>query len=503
MAGENCYAALAYAANGGSGAPATETKSSTLPNDPKTFTVSSTKPSRQYYDFLGWANRSTATAASYQGGSTITINTASALGATNTKVIYAVWKRSKITVKYNANGGSGAPASQTVNMYEWFNLSSTIPTRTGYTFQGWEYGGNVYAAGSSARFTASVTLSASWAKVTYTISYNGNGNTGGTVPSNQTKEYGTALTLSSSVPTRTNYTFLGWSTSNTATEATYQAGGTYTANAGATLYAVWQLATRTYTLTYNANSGSGAPSAQTSESTTASSYTFTVSATQPTRTGYDFMGWSTTASGSVEYNYPMSITVTDNTTLYAVWALKTYTVSYNANGGSGVPVNQTKQYGVNLTLSSVTPTRDGYTFQGWATSAGGTVAYSAGGTYTDNASITLYAVWQVITYTISYNANGGSNPPSSQTKTYGVALQLSGVVPTKSGYIFKGWDLVALADTVYFRPLDVFNLNSDTTLYAVWVQATYKSADVFVDGDSCEIYVKASGTIYGAELISI
>ena len=74
---------------------------------------------------------------------------------------------------------------------------------------------------------------------------------------------------------------------------------------------------------------------------------------------------------------------------------RTYTVSYNANGGTGAPASQTKTYGVNLTLSSTKPTRYGYTFKGWATSSTGAVAYPAGGTYTANSAITLYAVWEV------------------------------------------------------------------------------------------------------------
>ena len=74
---------------------------------------------------------------------------------------------------------------------------------------------------------------------------------------------------------------------------------------------------------------------------------------------------------------------------------RTFTVSYNANGGSGAPASQTKTYGVNLTLSSIIPTRAGYTFKGWAETSTGAVAYPAGGTYSDNSAATLYAVWEV------------------------------------------------------------------------------------------------------------
>ena len=76
--------------------------------------------------------------------------------------------------------------------------------------------------------------------------------------------------------------------------------------------------------------------------------------------------------------------------------VRTYTVSYNANGGSGAPASQTKTYGVNLTLSSTVPTRAGYAFKGWATSSTGAVVYQAGGTYTANSSVTLYAVWELL-----------------------------------------------------------------------------------------------------------
>lgn len=75
---------------------------------------------------------------------------------------------------------------------------------------------------------------------------------------------------------------------------------------------------------------------------------------------------------------------------------RTYTVSYNANGGTGAPASQTKTYGVDLTLSSTIPTRAGYAFKGWATSSTGAVAYQAGGTYSANSAVTLYAVWELL-----------------------------------------------------------------------------------------------------------
>lgn len=240
-------------------------------------------------------------------------------------------------------------------------------------------------------------------------------------------------------------------------------GSTMTAKADYTIPAL-----ASYTVSYNANGGSGAPSSQ-------KKYygkTLTLSSTKPTRTGYSFEGWATSASGSVAYKAGASYTANSAVTLYAIWKADTYTVSYNANGGSNPPSSQTKTYGKTLTLSSSKPSRTGYTFQGWATSASGSVSYAAGASYTANAAVTLYAVWKINTYTVSYNANGGSNPPSSQTKTYGKALTLSSTKPTRTGHTFQGW-ATSSGGSVAYAPGASYTANAAATLYAVWKINTY------------------------------
>ena len=450
---------ISYSANGGSGAPSSQTKTHGV-----TLTLSSTKPTRTGYTFLGWSTSSTATSASYSAGGSFTTNA-------NT-TLYAVWSPNSYTVSYSANGGSGAPASQTKTHGVTLTLSSTKPTRTGYTFLGWSTSSTAtsatYSAGGSFTTNASTTLYAVWSPNTYTVSYNANGGSG--APSSQTKTYGVTLTLSSTKPTRTGYTFLGWSTSSTATSASYSAGGNFTTNASTTLYAVWSI--NTYTVSYNANGGSGAPSSQTKAYGTA----LTLSSTKPTRTGYTFLGWSTSSTAtSATYSAGGSYTSNSSATLYAVWSVNTYTVSYNANGGSGAPSSQTKTYGVTLTLSSTKPTRTGYTFKGWATSSTATSAtYSAGGSYTSNSSITLYAVWSINTYTVSYNANGGSGAPSSQTKTYGSTLTLSPTKPTRSGYDFLGWATSSTATSINYASGGSYTNDASVTLYAVWEKTNYE-----------------------------
>ncbi len=153
-----------------------------------------------------------------------------------------------------------------------------------------------------------------------------------------------------------------------------------------------------------------------------------------------------------------------------VWvgAKPSYTVSYNSNGGSGSPGNQTKWYGENLSLSGTRPSRDGHNFAGWATSPGGSVSYHPGSTYSGNSSLTLYAVWTPHTYVVSYNANGGSGAPGSQTKTYGVNLTLSSTRPSRRNYNFLGWGTSSGSTSVAYHPGGTYTSNSAATLYAIW-----------------------------------
>lgn len=150
-------------------------------------------------------------------------------------------------------------------------------------------------------------------------------------------------------------------------------------------------------------------------------------------------------------------------------ALKKYTVTYNANAGSGAPGSQSKYYGKTLTLSSTKPTRTGYTFKGWATTSSGSVKYSSGGSYTSNASVTLYAVWEAKTYTLTLDANGGSGG-ASVIKTYGQPVTLPSAAPTKTNYNFKGWANTPTAQSAEYAAGASYseNITANKTLYAVW-----------------------------------
>ena len=148
--------------------------------------------------------------------------------------------RPSYAVSYNNNGGSGNPPSAQVKWHdETLKLTESKPSRANYVFWHWNTSSNnsgtAYDSGANYTSNAALTLYAIWNPI---IAYNGNG--GSNVPAQQTKTYGTNLTLSTTIPTRVGYKFLSWNTNADGTGTTYQPGGTYTSNTATTLYAIWQ-----------------------------------------------------------------------------------------------------------------------------------------------------------------------------------------------------------------------------------------------------------------------
>ena len=180
-----------------------------------------------------------------------------------------------------------------------------------------------------------------------------------------------------------------------------------------------------YTISYGANGGSGSMTSD----TVSIGDTVTIKNNTFTKTGYTFTGWTTKSDGTDDgygwtgwsgtWNYDNGQYGINNNklVLYARWTSNKYTISYNANGGSNAPSNQSKTYGNNISLSSSKPIRTGYTFIGWNTSSNGSgTSYSAGATYSNNANVTLYAQWRINKVYIKLDANGGSVRGST---TYG------------------------------------------------------------------------------------
>ena len=366
---------------------------------------------------------------------------------------------------YLYNSGEVKMYSKTIlPQKDYFRYTSIVPGRLGagnYYYE-WEF---VYSTGSSTNSNNTLQggkVSFNVTDLTYNISYNANGGSGS--PSSQTKYYDKLLSLSSLKPIRTGYTFKGWSTSSTATKASYQSGDNYISNSNVTLYAVWEKIQ--YNISYNANGGSGAPSTQ-------SKYhgsTLTLRSAKPTRTGYIFKGWSTSSTATkASYQPGDNYTSNSNVTLYAVWEKIQYNISYDANGGSGAPSDQSKYYDSTITLRSGKPTRKGYLFKGWSTRSTALSAdYQPGDRYSSNSNLTLYAVWEQIKYYVYYNANGGSGAPFEQWKYYDSTLVLRSGTPIRVGYTFKGWSTSSTATSASYMPGGTYTANRDMTLYAVW-----------------------------------
>ena len=493
-----------YDANGGTG---TTASSSHTYDEEKTLTANGF--ARTGYTFMGWATSS--------GGAVVYADEESVSNLTSvngtTVTLYAVWRPHTYTVEYDANGGSGSidPSSHTYD--EAKTLTANSFTRTGYTFAGWANdasGAAIYLDGQSVSNLTpedgvSVTLYAVWRANIYTIDYNANGGTGSTASSSHA--YDKARTLTVNGFTKTGYTFMGWAT-DAAGEVVYADEESVLNlasedSAALTLHAVWRA--NAYTVEYDANGGSGR--------TASSNHTYdeakTLTANGFTRLGYTFAGWATSARGAALYSDGQSInnhTPADGVTvtLYAVWTPYTYTVSYDANGGSGSTESSSHAYDEARTLTVNGFAKTGYTFTGWATKPDGVVIYPdrqsvLNLTSEDGATVTLYAVWAVNSYTVNYSANGGTGTTASSSHTYDEAKTLTANGFKRTGYTFAGWAASSNGVAVYTDEESVLNLTAENDetmiLYAVWRPHTYT---VNYDANGGMGNVASSRHTYGA-----
>lgn len=306
--------------------------------------------------------------------------------------------------------------------------NSTCKAATGYTLS--NYQGTTADGSSTSTWTTSAgqtthtttwtmnanrTITAYATANTYTITYNANGGTGAPAAHSYTYAPTGTTKLSSTVPTRTGYTFLGWSLSSTATTASYSAGQNWNLNNASnyTLYAVWSI--NKYYLDVNGLLDGSAVQNTAGYGTfdvyingTLVSDNVTDYYTEwPYGTTYEIKGVVATTGHT--YNGvsagSASGTITGTKSVQLNFTTNTYTVTYNANGGTGAPASQTKYYAATLTLSSTKPTRTGYTFLHWNTKSDGTgTSYAPGSAYGSESNVTLYAIWR--RDTVNYKQDG-------------------------------------------------------------------------------------------------
>ena len=418
---------LSYDPNGGSYTPEPQTATNNLGY--ADFTVAYDRSGRDGYIFKGWGDTPDDTEAKYQPNGTIRVD-----ASEPNKTIYAVWEqepdtRPVFTLSYDANGGTGAPAMQTIRSYGsriTFRVSSEVPVRDGYLFKGWAMIPAAtkagYVGGDTIFVTNKVpnrTLYAVWEKnpdpgYTYSLIYDSNSYWVDGMPENEsltTTATSHEFTVSNVTPTLDDYRFLGWADTADATEAVYKGGETITLNPetrSKTLYAVWEaLPQYRYILSYNRGNDYYARSEQ--HSSVESSYTFIIDEYYPKKDGYVLMGWADSPNATTAiYFSGDAITLTKDApekTLYAVWE-KGYALIYDTNTYdyfrvTGMPRYQgavTTVPSYEFTVASETPVRPGYNFLGWGDTDGATeVVYKGGDKITlntENPSKTLYAVWE-------------------------------------------------------------------------------------------------------------
>ena len=328
---------------------------------------------------------------------------------TGNAVTFTLKKTAYIT--FDSNGGSGSMTKQTCTNGNECTINTNAFTREGYTFNGWkDSNGNSYSDGGKITLNGDVTLYAQWKGNTYKVSFNGNGNSGGST-STVTCTYGSNCTLSANGFTKTGYSFAGWATSASGSVVyADQASVKNLATSGTvTLYAKWMA--NTYKIKF---SGNGSTSGSMSNLTCTYDSNCTLTANVFSKTGYSFAGWSTSASGSVAYDDQASVknlAASGTITLYAKWTANTYKVNFNGNGStSGSMSNKTCTYDSNCTLTANAFSKTGYKFSGWATSTSGSVKYANKASVKNLATsgtYKLYAVWE-ISYKYYYYSSYGA-----------------------------------------------------------------------------------------------
>jgi uncharacterized repeat protein (TIGR02543 family) len=380
-------------------------------------------------------------------------------------------------VTYDANGGTVGP-SNTSTVTAAFNAGTPVvhplPVRAGYNFTGWFNSSNTLIGqnGSNYEPAATITLTAGWAGVTYSISYNGNGNTGGAVPATGSFVNGSgtpyAIVANTGSLTKTGYTFDSWMDGAGTTKS-----GNYSTGADLQLFAKWTAVQ--FTVTYDTASGGAAPANQT--------YTYGTtgltidSGSSLSKVGYTFLGWSKTATGTTVSS---PFIATENTTLYARWSGSTFSVAFISNGGSISPATTSfTTGGASLTLPSP-GIQSGYNFAGWSETLNGNIVSDP---YTTIANKTLFAKWTAIQYNINYNRGViGSTTltagqpvvfPSNTTSTISTVVTLDSTIDTStvlSGttYVFTGWKESG-TNSVYKGGDSYRMLAADVTFTAQWV----------------------------------
>jgi uncharacterized repeat protein (TIGR02543 family) len=391
--------------------------------------------------------------------------------------IYAKWVQGeniqRYTVTFDVDGGTPAPTDQSVLSGEKVTRPAD-PTKSGKTFDNWYkdadktilWNFDVDTVGDG-----NTTIYAKWVEgpaSRYTVTFNADGGT--PVPAKQTVVKDGKIT-SPADPTKAEHTFGGWHKEAALTNLWNF--GTDTVTEDITLYAKWTALPR-YTVTFDVDGGTPAPANQ----SVVEGGKVIRPATDPTKTEYTFLGWHR-ADRVNPWNFDVD-TVTANTTIYANWAegdVDTYTVTFDADGGSAVP-DQTVVKDEKVTQPAE-PTKAEHTFDGWYREAALTNQWNFG-TDTVTANITLYAKWTPLPkYTVTFDVDGGSAVTAQSVVQGGKVTKPAN--PAKENNTFANW--YKDADKTIPWNFDTDTVTEATTIYAKWVEGDFPRYTVIFDAD--------------------
>ena len=436
---------------------------------------------RKNYNFVGWNLYSDQTWAMYKADTVYTGGFAEENG--KTVILRAAWEEKNVyPIYFDANGGMGAPATAMAHEDETVLLGAGVPVRQNHTFIGWAKNASAENAeylpdGEFTMGNSPVTLYAVW-KHNPALTYNANGGSFASAVAVTYPAAGAEVTVADLSPQLDGHEFMGWKIGADGT-VTYRAGEKFTMpDTDTVLYAVWQK--KTYPVTATVADGYSVVGLN-------DSYKFGDVAIFTVTGGSVKVyadGELLTASETGKYSF-----IIDGATSVLVVADdgSRFSVVYNANGGSGAPVDTNIYQADTLaTVSSDSPLRLGYTFLGWAKKPTASTAEFVGGETVTLADkdLVLYAVWKANTYTVKYNSFGGFGSMAADTFTFDVESVLKKNAFTKEGHTFTGWALSANGNAVYNDCETVFNLCSEDggkiTLYAVW-KATVTNIELVWD----------------------
>lgn len=437
---------------------------------------------RTGYTFNGWSTN--------QNDVTTKVLNSGSLTISAPVIFYALWDAINYSVSYSVTGADTGTAPTDNGNYN-ISQSAAVKSNTGnlvkagYTFNGWtinsDGSGTVYQPGNSYVFGAqNVTFYPKFTPNTYVITYKTNGATGapagGSTTSYTTGDAGISLANVGTMA-KTGYDFAGWSANPTGTAHS----GPYTTNANVTLYAIWTL--KDISVTY-ARGSIGATALSSNEIATFPQNTtgkynarITLSSTVSSTitfggNNYQFFGWN---DGNSTFRALDSFTLTENAPTFTAQWVRLYAVRYALNGGTGIVTVDSECQGVDYTCLandvitlSAAPTRAGYTFTGWKDQSNN--SYQAGDSFTvTDSKYLLYAQWQAIDYTMSFDSAGGDNSPSSLSRTIGQSFAMPNP-GARTGYDFAGWSDGSLS---YGNGV-TYNVGvGDQNFTALWTPKTY------------------------------